>query len=108
MFTATHVVRDDFVDGDHDVTNLGPSPIAGSDISFTRLSVGDMIYYWTPDRGNVAMLITSVEADEYEIYSQKPVIPGDSGSPVMNSYGDVVAVVSRTFRSQNGSFGGIT
>ena len=110
IYSASHLYDEAFSDLDHDIINLGTSPIKGGTISLTELSKNDSLYYWVTDRGLTPLRIVLVTELTYTVICRPnlgKIIPGDSGSPVYNIKGEIVGIISSIWIGSNGSIGNI-
>lgn len=115
VWTAEHVLEklgtpidEAFEDGD--VACLGEAAINGLDFALFDPRIGDFLYYRTTTRGLITMVVVEVKkvsgGTYLNVFTDLAVIPGDSGSPILNNKGEVVGLVSAKYypRSYRGAW----
>lgn len=95
IITAEHltVYWNDFLK--NDIVILGKAPIHGLDICHANHGVGDTFYYRTRHDGVKHFTVTFETGNNYEATMDRPMRPGESGSPIIcDAHKKVVALAT--------------
>jgi hypothetical protein len=110
IFSASHLYDKDYIELDHDVINLGPSPVEGGTVSLDPLKEDDFLFFWTIDRGLMPLRVIKVADTSYTVLCRPAlgkIISGDSGTPVYNIRGEIIGLISAVWIGTDGAVGNV-